>query len=137
MVLDDMRSEAAECHVFLARIACSNGHYHIIEKLINTGKVKPSFDDNYGIGHASKYGHIDIVELLLKYDDVDPSTNGEYALRRACRNNYIDVVRLLIKDKRVNPRNGKIRYAIDIAADNGFWDIVDLFIENDEGWYDF
>jgi len=141
LILDDERFRITEYDnfltIFFAQIACTGGHYYIIKKLIESGKVKPSFDDNYGIGYASKYGHIDIVELLLKYDDVNPSANDEYALRQSCKNDHIDVVRRLLKDKRVNPKNGKQGYAIDEARGNSNDEIVDLLLANDEELYDF
>lgn len=82
-------------------IACSGGHYHTVDYLIQKGADINACDDNgkSSLYMTCKYGHANIVELLLsKGANVNIcDEDGVSPLYIACQQGDNDIVKLLIR----------------------------------------
>jgi hypothetical protein len=78
----------------------TNGHFHIVELLINNENVK--FVDNY-LNFIKSVINKDIKELkrLLKLPDFSPEIENNFALKQSIQNSFSEVTKLLFEDERV------------------------------------
>ena len=83
--------------------ASKNGHFDIVNRLLDDPRVDPSDKYNHAIRLASENGHFDIVNRLLGDTRVDPSDNNNESIFLASKYGHLDIVNRLLEDNRVNP----------------------------------
>jgi ankyrin repeat protein len=107
----------------------------------------PGFDDNFAICLAAEKGFKEIVALLINDTRVDPIVSYAKPLWLAAQNGHTPVVELFLFNN-FNPRIYTRHHGIGFdknnwsqrpflwAVENGFTEIVQLFIERDLGQED-
>jgi hypothetical protein len=65
------------------RMAVWNGHFAVVERLLQDERVDPSASDNRAVQLAAWNSHIAVVERLLQDTRVDPSALDNQAVRWA------------------------------------------------------
>ncbi len=91
------------------RTACYNGHYDIVQYLVNlykTGKYKPIYIHTfaeYGFAWACLKGHYDIVQYLVElhkqdttYEPINIQVYNEEGFRWAYDNGHYNIVKYLM-----------------------------------------
>ena len=106
-----------------------NGHFDVVNRLLEDSRVNPSTDNNYAIRFASENGHFDVVNRLLDDPRVNPSAAKNYSIRLASKNGHLDIVNRLLEDTRVDPSDIN-NDAIILASLNGHLDIVNRLLED-------
>ena len=124
-VLEDARSHNRR--VF--EDACSNGHVHVVDRLLRYARVDPSANYNRAMNDAVWNGHVKVVDLLLRDGRVDPSAEQNYAIVCAVMFGKFDVVNHLLQDARVDP-SANNNYAIRAASDSGKVDVVNRLLQD-------
>mmetsp|Transcript_2214 Transcript_2214/g.5098 ORF Transcript_2214/g.5098 Transcript_2214/m.5098 type:complete len:607 (+) Transcript_2214:515-2335(+) len=98
------------------RLACQNGHAHIVQGLLNDPRVTPNDD---ALRRAAQGGHSECVRLLLQDPRIDPTKGRYWALRAAYSRNHVETVICFLNDERVNPEpellNRMLRYASEMG----------------------
>ena len=81
--------------------ASINGHYHIVNFLIENGLSVDNKDGIEALNSALKYGHIDIVKILLE-KGVDINNKDEFniyiTLEAAIESSNVELVKLLVEN---------------------------------------
>lgn len=111
--------------------ATLNGHICVVRKLLEMSKIDVEVADSpnpawRALHFASYHGHIDIVKILLeKGASVNAvSKDQDTPLELATVNHKTEVVNFLLKNYKCISNN-----AINIAIQNGYVDIVKIFVE--------
>ncbi|KAF2077727.1 hypothetical protein CYY_000974 [Polysphondylium violaceum] len=101
--------------------AAAEGHFEIVEYLFNRGIV----GTNLAIDQASANGHLEIVKLLS--EQLKPSS-----IEKAIERGYIEIVKWFHQQSLINPALSSLfsSKSIDIAAKNGFLNIVEFLHTN-------
>ena len=115
-------------------IASQNGHYQVVELLLNQ-QADPNILNNNGVTAlyiASKNGHYQVVELLLK-QQANPNVqlpNGQTALYTASQNDHYHVVELLLNhEANPNIKEENDWTTLMIASQNGNYQVVELLLK--------
>ena len=118
-------------------LASFNGHYTVMELLLNNNNANPNLSDNNGwtpLMNACSEGHYKIVQLLLN-NGADPnvsnSKNGMTALIQACLSGHNGIVQLLLTvgaDPNTQDDGGYT--PIQIASLKGCFTITELLLKN-------
>ena len=102
--------------------ACQNGHFHIVQYLIEEAQCNPIHVDDSGwmlIHYACLNGHLDIAQFIIKvfkeqnHDPFCKTKNlaGNTPIHLACGQGHLDIVRYLIREEHCDPsckdNNGK------------------------------
>ena len=93
------------------------------EKILENGRVDPSFNDNFAIRCASESGHLELVCLLLRDFRVDPSAVWNYSVVFASSRGHVNVVRELMDDQRVDPSADQ-NLALELASRGGHHSVI-------------
>lgn len=88
------------CKVFLR--AMDNNNVDAILKFLRSGKIDPSFDNNYVIGWANQNSHLTVIQELIKDPRVDPSDEDDFAIKQASENGHLAVVQELLKHPKID-----------------------------------
>ena len=93
--------------------------------------IDPSFDNNWAILYAAKNGYTYIVELLLNNENINFfDENLVWVIKHPSQNGDIETIKAIINNKRFDITE-HIASGIISAAENGYVDIVELFLSDD------
>jgi len=81
---------------YALRIASGNGHFPVIQFLIEKGGADIHVDDEYALKIASKDGYENIVKYLVEKGS-DIHADNEYALRMASLYGHLHIVQYLVE----------------------------------------
>jgi ankyrin repeat protein len=87
---------------FAMRYSAENGHFRMVDILLNYG-ADPSTDNNYPIIAAATNKCTKVMEILLTDNRVDPSAMDNEALARCLHWKYSDIAYMLVNDPRFDP----------------------------------
>ena len=121
-------------------LACYKGYTDVVALLLQQPDVDPCKSNRYGqtpFYHACEQGHLNTVKCLLAChrliaDDFNRATPGGFSpLQAACKNKHTAIVEMLIEVPRIslNPRNREGMTPFMEACQQGYEDIVDLFLQ--------
>ena len=119
--------------------ACQNGHFDIVQFLVEKCNGNYTRADNEGIVpfHVAAYeGYVVILEYLSQCPSIDvesKNNNGRTALHYASQQGKLPVVKCLIEQCGSRNRDGvdeKNITPLHLAADNGHFDIVKYLCSN-------
>ena len=97
----------------------------VIQGLEESRDIDVTADDNYLIKWASEKRHLPLVKLLIERG-ADIHAEDDISLRKACFFGYIDIVKYLIeKGANVNADRG---YVLSLPAQKGYYEIVELLL---------
>ena len=111
--------------------AAENGHLTIVKFLFRQN-ADPSFDDSYAFRRAVTLEHLSIIELFLAHPNLTPSSCNDSAFRKAAGNKgreSLKIVKLLLEDPRAFPQASSIKKALEEAAENGAFKIIDAIFD--------
>lgn len=135
-----------ECGQTALNIAARNGHYEIVELLLNlwytkdgkqTHRVNVNHADRDGwtpLRSASWGGHTEVVKLLIKHVDIQIDLSDKEqrtALRAAAWSGHEDILKALIAaGADVNSTDRQGRTSLIAASYMGHYEIVEILLEN-------
>ena len=76
--------------------ASAEGHYDVVQLLLQDPRVDPASKNNFAIRKASCNGHARVVQLLLQDNRVDPAAMNYESIRMARANGHADVLDMLV-----------------------------------------
>lgn len=107
--------------------AVTEGHFRIVDRLLECLNVDPSMRNNILLRDAAAKGYTDIVARLLKDPRVDPSYKKSKALRVSVNAGHLRIVNLLLEDGRADP-SSMCNIAIRTACANGHLQILNSLL---------
>jgi len=118
--------------------AAKNGHYNVVELLLEKGVFVGILDRNgqTPLHRAASNGHLNIAELLIaKNADVNiVSKTGTTPLHLACEVGNVDIVKLLLSH---GPKIDVVAQSgitpLELSIDNGNIDIVEMLLAHGAG----
>lgn len=108
------------------RLAAKNGHFDIVQLLLDRGAKIQTGDYDVGFEDAARNGHSKIVKLMLERR-ADVHGRYEQPLFAASVHGHLEVVELLLNG-RANPQ-ARNSHALHMAVEHEHLHIVDLLLE--------